>query len=111
MANRVDPVPEDAVQEFEEWMSTRPESVRAIGARLKPWKLYLLKTTGQRVYPIAYSEDGTVRVAIEQHYNPDHLFIVPFEVFGIDANDLEECDIPPVKWDARVIEYSKEEGG
>jgi hypothetical protein len=50
-----------------------------------------MRSTGQRVFPVSYSEDGTVRVIVSGKYN-----LVSFEreVFGVEIDDLEECDLP-----------------
>lgn len=73
------------------WVAERPDSVRALCERLPPNKLYRMKSTGNRVTLVSYGEDGTVRVAVTGEYNA---VIFEREVFGVDANDLEECDMP-----------------
>lgn len=89
------PTPEQE-ELWKEWISQRPESIRAVAARFDPWTLYRLKTTNQRVYVLAFSEPGedgkvTCRVGVSGEFN-----LVTFErdVFGIDPDDLEECDLP-----------------
>lgn len=67
---------------------------REIMEKYPPWKLYRLKSSGHMVEIIAIGtyEDGVkFRVDISGKYN-----CVMFErqVFGIDPNDLEECDLP-----------------
>lgn len=76
---------------WQKWVKARPLAVRAIAERLDPWTLYRLKPTGQRVTLVSFSEDGTVTIAITGQYN-----VVMFDrqVFGIDPDDLEECDLP-----------------
>lgn len=76
---------------FNEWLKDRPDSVRALAEKLPPNKLYKLKTSGHRVSLYSYSEDGTVAVFVSGKYNA-----VAFErhVFGINPDDLEECDFP-----------------
>jgi CYTH domain-containing protein len=78
--------------EWANWLKTRPASVRRLCERLPPDRLYRMKSTGQRVTLIAYSENDTVRVNITGRYN-----LVSFDrqVFGVSADDLEECDLPP----------------
>ena len=77
--------------EWREWVAGRPESVREIAERFDPWALYRMHSTGQRVQLVSIFEDGTVSVAVFGEFN-----LVAFErrVFGIDPNDLEECDLP-----------------
>ena len=59
--------------------------------RLFTW----LKTTGHRVYVGAFDEgeDGqvTVRVGVSGDFN---LVAMERTVFGIDPDDLEECELP-----------------
>ncbi len=74
-----------------EWVASRPDTVRVIAERLEPWSLYRLKTTEQRVTLYSISEDGTVTVTVTGEFNA-----VAFDrqVFGIDPDDLEPCDLP-----------------
>jgi hypothetical protein len=78
-------------QDFENWLSTRPQIIRYLGKLLPPDRLYLLKTTGHRVIIYSYNEDGTVTVAVTGEYNQIKF---PRKVFGISPIDLEECDLP-----------------
>jgi hypothetical protein len=73
------------------WVATRPECVQELCRLLPPDRLYKMKSTGQRVTLHSYSEDGTVTVDVTADYN-----FLTFErqVFGISADDLEECDLP-----------------
>ena len=79
-------------QQLEEWLATRPQAIQDLARRIKPGHLYRLASSGHRVFPVAYSENGTVRVHVSGLYN-----LVAFErdVFGIKPEDLEECDLPP----------------
>lgn len=80
---------------YKAWLAERPSHVRAVAERFEPWRLYRLKSTGHRVFPVAFSEhpDGrvTLTVCVHARFNS-----VMFErnVFGIDQDDLEECDLP-----------------
>lgn len=86
-------------RQFAAWVAERPDVIRALisARRFDPWTLYRLKTTGQRVYIISFSEPEesggkvTLRVVVSGKFN-----LVAFErgVFGIDPDDLEECDLP-----------------
>ena len=91
MARYVEPT-EAELTEFAVWLADRPPVIQALAARLDPWSLFLLKTTGQRVAIVAYGEDGTVRVEVSACVNPGLLF--DRTVFGINPDDLEPCDIP-----------------
>lgn len=87
MANIQDPNPEG----LEEWLEGRPEHIKDMARAYPPWKLYRMKDTGQRVPIYAYHENGTVTVMVLAEYN-----WCSFErrVFGIDLDNLEECDLP-----------------
>jgi uncharacterized protein YkwD len=78
--------------EFDAWVETRPPVIQRLCKRLPPDRLYLLKSSGHRVTLRSYSEGGTVTVNVTGQYN-----LISFDryVFGIDPDDLEECDLPP----------------
>lgn len=90
MADLVEVTPEMEAA-YAKWVEERPPVVKEIAARTRPWKLYRMKSTGQRVTIAAISEDGTVRVDVTGDYN---LVLMARSVFGINPDDLEECDIP-----------------
>lgn len=57
-----------------------------------------MRSTGHRVVAISFGEEeGTgrvvMRVAVLARFNPGLTF--ERQVFGIDPDDLEECDLPP----------------
>lgn len=78
-----------------EWVAERPPAVREIAQRFEPWSLYRMKSTGQRVAILSFGEqeDGsvTLTVAVSGQFN---LVMFDRNVFGIDPNDLEPCDLP-----------------
>lgn len=76
---------------WEEWVSTRPLVVQELCRRYPPDRLYLLKPQGQRVTILAYAENGTLRVNVSGEWN---CLVFERDVFGINPNDLEECDLP-----------------
>lgn len=86
---------EETIAEWEQWLADRPPDIQEIAKRFRPWKLYRLSTTGQRVTVIGFDEmeDGTCAVKICVLARWNFLF---FEkgVFGINPDDLEECDLP-----------------
>jgi hypothetical protein len=90
MARIYDPTPQQETK-WQEWVSSCPDVVRTVAERFDPWTLYLLKSTGQRVTVCSFWEDGTVSVIVSGDYN---LVTFEREVFGIDPNDLEPCEIP-----------------
>ena len=76
---------------WEEWVSTRPPVVQDLCRRYPPDRLYLLTPPGQRVTLVSYNENGTVNVYVSAQWN---CLVFEREVFGVDPNDLEECDLP-----------------
>ena len=76
---------------FDEWVASRPPVVQEIIRKLPPDRLYRMKSTGHRVTLIAYAEDGTVRVNVSGQFN---FVMFDRQVFGVKADDLEECDLP-----------------
>lgn len=95
MANVFEPT-EELRKEWEEWLND-PEyaDTREVAAKLPPWKLYRMKSTGQRVTlrSIGLRQDGTpcARVFVDARYN---FVTMEREVFGIPVDDLEECELP-----------------
>ena len=94
MANIQEPS-EAARHDWNAWVAGRPPAVRAVAARFEPWKLYRLRSTGHRVTLVSFAEQPggvvTLKVQVNARYN-----FVAFErnVFGVDPEDLEECDLP-----------------
>ena len=93
---------EEQERSFAAWVAERPEVVRALIGRMKfdPWTLYRLKSTGHRVGVTSFGEvcdpkpgkpPVTLTLCVSGRFN-----LVAFErnVFGIDPDDLEECDLP-----------------
>ena len=80
---------------WQEWLALRPLHVRTIAERFDPWTLYRLSSSGHRVTVQSFDEDEsggvTLKVFVSGEFN-----LVAFErvVFGIDPDDLEECDLP-----------------
>lgn len=73
------------------WLAGRPAVIQEMVRTHPPGRLYRMKSTGQRVTLLSYSEDRTCRVDISGEYN-----VLCFErkVFGVEIADLEECDLP-----------------
>jgi len=80
-------------EELDRWLIGRPKTILTLSQELKPWNTYRVKPTGQHCKLLSYFEDGTVSVEVMGHdsrvldmsYN-----CVPFGVFGILPDDLEE---------------------
>lgn len=79
-------------KEWAQFLAKVPAGVRALAERLPPDRLYLMKSTGQRVTIASYNEDGTLRVNVTGEFN---LVMFSRTVFGISPDDLQECDRPP----------------
>lgn len=96
MANHREPAPED-ITNWEAWIATLPARVQPVARRFPPWGLYRLKTTGHRVTVYAFGEPKTeeqpvtVSVLVTGKFN---LLTFERQVFGIDTDDLEPCDLP-----------------
>jgi hypothetical protein len=94
MANLMVMTPEEEAageKRWQEWLEDRPQVIKDLGARFKPWKLYRLNSTKHRVTVLSFFEDGTLTVNITGEYN---LVSMERSVFGIQPDDLEECDLP-----------------
>ena len=94
MAQIKKPTPEQEAG-WKEWVAGRPDNVREVAERFNPWTLYRMKSTGQRVSICSFGEgekgDVTLTVDIVGQFN---LLLHDLQVFGIDPDDLEECDLP-----------------
>jgi len=93
MANIFEPTEQQKTQ-WEDWVKNRPDVIRKIAEKFYPWKLYKLKTSGHRVTIYSIDEDNpspTFKVIVSGEFN-----FVAFErtVFGVNPEDLEECDLP-----------------
>lgn len=94
MANIFEPT-EEQLTAWQAFLDSRPEAVRKVAEKLPPWGLFLLKSSNHRVTIYSYGEqdDGkvTVTVNVLGAYN-----LVDFErqVFGIEPENLESCDLP-----------------
>ncbi len=80
---------------WSQWVAERPDNVREVAERFNPWTLYHMKDTNQRVTLYSFGEqaDGgvTLTVNITGEFN---LISFDRQVFGIDPDSLEECDLP-----------------
>ncbi len=92
---------EEQEKMYEQWVAERPDSIREMIAKhnLRADRLYLLKTTGQRVVLNSFNVHGTVTVNVLAKFNPRTIIenVTERAVFGINPADLEECD-----WDGPV---------
>ncbi len=76
---------------WDAWVASRPPVIQGLCALLPPDNLYKMKSTGLRVTIVSYAENRTVTVDVTGDYN---LLAFERQVFGINPNDLEECDLP-----------------
>ncbi len=79
-------------QNLQEWLSGRPEVIKEMAEKLKPWERYRLKPTGQHCTLYSYSENGTVTITVGGHDSEpldamNKMTLI--NVFGIDPNELE----------------------
>lgn len=94
MARIFEPTPEQEAG-YREWIASRPDNVRVVAERFEPWCLYRMRATGQRVTVMSFGEDDEGNVSLTVHVLPEFNFVlVPREVFGIDPDDLEPCELP-----------------
>jgi hypothetical protein len=80
---------------YREWVASRPDAVRIVAERFDPWSLYRIKSSNHKVTIVSFGvkDDGEVSLTVNvgAQFN-----LVMFErnVFGIDPDDLEPCDVP-----------------
>jgi hypothetical protein len=86
---------DDQWREWAEWVAECPEVIQEMCRRLPPNRLYRLGHDGHWCTVISYCEDGTVSVGVELCYN--EAVFLDREVFGIDPEELEECELPDTK--------------
>ncbi len=92
MANAYEPKPEDEAS-WLAWVAQLPEHMREAVGAVRPWRLYRLGSTGQRVtLGGSISEDLTCEVNVTGEFN---LVTVERRVFGVALHELVECDLPP----------------
>jgi hypothetical protein len=78
--------------EFDEWLKDRPQSIKDLSDKLKPWLKYRIKETGQHCDIAAYNEKGSVRVLVNGHddeFLDVKYFTQPVFVFGVKPSELE----------------------
>jgi hypothetical protein len=93
MARIVEPTAEQWAA-WTAWVAERPEAVRLVAERFDPWSLYRMKSTGHRVTIHSFGEQKgptTLTVDIAGKFNA---VVFERQVFGIDPNGLEPCDLP-----------------
>lgn len=90
----VEPTAEQ-LQGWKDWVADRPEEVRTVAERFDPWTLYRLKSSGHRVTVGAFDEEQDGKVTLRVNVTGEFNFVT-FErsVFGVNPDDLEECDLP-----------------
>lgn len=84
---------QEEIAEYEGWIESRPEPIKSIAKRFRPWILYTLRDTNQNVTIYSFSENGTVTIDVGAKYNDQLLF--EKRVFNINPNDLKECESMP----------------
>jgi hypothetical protein len=80
---------------WQEWLNDRPPHVKAVAEKFDPWTLYKMTSTGQRVFVVAFDEQDDDKVTVTVGVSGQFNFVThERNVFGIDPNDLTECDLP-----------------
>lgn len=83
-------------QEWENWLSERPENIRKVAERIVPWKKYrdirISEDIGNRYSPRSYEEeaDGSVTITCEKS-NEEMPILGGYGVFGMNPDDLVEA--------------------
>ena len=90
MANFIE-YSEEQKEQFAKWVAARPPAIQEMIRKFPPYKLYMLKTTKNRVTINSYCEDGSMTVDVTAEFN---LLVFERRVFGILPEDLEECNLP-----------------
>ena len=85
---------DEMLEEWEEWLKSRPPQIAEVARCYPPWELFRMGS-GHRCTVHSYGEleDGTVSltVSVTGEYN-----FVAFDrnVFGIDPDELAPCSLP-----------------
>ncbi len=83
---------EDAQQALNEWLVDRPQEIKDLAKKVKPWFRYRIKETSQHCTVVSYFEDGTLKVNVDGHDSEalDMMNqMIQVNVFGIRPDDLE----------------------
>lgn len=78
-----------------EFVASRPDAVRKVAEKFNPWTLYRIGEEGNRVtlYSLSEHEDGSVTMTV--NVTGQFNFVIhERQVFGINPEDLKECDLP-----------------
>jgi len=79
-------------EEFNEWLKDKPQSIKDLGDKIKPWNKYRIKSTGQHCEVDVFYESGTVGVVVVGHDNyflNMKYFAQNMGVCGVKTNELE----------------------
>ncbi len=77
-------------RELRKWLKDRPKIIQEMALKIKPWKAYRIKATGQECSIYSFSENGTITVNTH-----NCLMGGQYRVFGYKPEDLEEIAAPP----------------
>lgn len=93
MAKVVTLSPEDQAK-YDAWFAEQPPAMQDLLCRLDPTRLYRMKSSGHRrfIFSMYETPDGIrLTVVVSGQFNR-----VTFDrrVFGIEPDDLVECDLP-----------------
>lgn len=82
-------------QMWKGWVASRPPHVEAVASRFEPFSLYRMKSSGQRVVVIGFTEHHEghvsliVQIAGEFNSQPGEKAVAE-----LDPEDLEPCEVP-----------------
>jgi hypothetical protein len=82
---------EEQKKVWDEWVNSRPDVVKELCLKFPADRLYRIKDSGDRGTIHSYDEDGTMTLIIDGTYSQ---VIFPKNVFGLNPEDIEECDLP-----------------
>lgn len=100
--------------ELEEWLEGRPDTIKATVAKVTPGRLYRFNEHKHVGFPVAYAENGTIRMCMLLKHNRD---VIAFEreVFGVDVADCvlvsKKITISLNCWEISCSESSKTKPG
>lgn len=82
------------------WCQSRPEAIRAVAERFRPWRIYRLKETGQFVRARSFCEPEkagqSVTMTIAVLACVENLGGFEYGVFGVSPDSLEQVEAPEV---------------
>jgi len=83
---------EEQAKIWDDYVKEAPEIVKKLSEKFKPNRLYKHTITNQLCVPVSFNENNSVGIVIPSFLNTR---LVPsIEVFAVNPERLEECDLP-----------------